>query len=110
MIDWDSAVLGPLQGVFGQPAEYTPAGGETVPITVVFDEAYLGVDEATGLPVTTARPVAGVQVSQLPAGYDAGNAQGDLLRIVKTGVLYVVKSGKPDGHGHARLDLNVAPA
>lgn len=107
MIDWDGAVLGPLNAVFGEPVTYTPRVGAPFPITGVFDEAYMPVTLVADPPVMSARPVLGVRLSEFPAGFDPEAAQGDHLTITRTGDTFVVKAGKNDSHGHARLELNL---
>jgi hypothetical protein len=122
VIDWDAFVLGPTISVFGQAALYQPmtpqyAGGPLVPkgsalsIVGVFDEGYQEIDPlATGdligrnSYVTSARPVLGVRLSQMPL-YPM---QGDRLAIVLTSQAFVVGEVQPDGHGHALLLLNDA--
>lgn len=104
-IDWNQAVIGPLTKVFGEACAYTMGNGTSFPITAVFDEAYLGVSVAGGVEVTTEIPVLGVQLSQFPTGYRADEAQGDTVTINRTGETFVVKEGRPDGHGHAKLML-----
>lgn len=112
-VDWDALVIGPLTGVFGEPATYTTPG-QTFPITGVFDEAYLALTPlGSGFPgaegismgspgdITTEMPVLGVQLSQFP---DAP-AQGDLVCV--RGTNYAVKEVRPDGHGHAKLMLSL---
>lgn len=106
MIDWDRVLLHPVMGVFGEPAVYTPLAGTPLAVDVVFDEAYLPVDALSDPGVTSVRPVAGVRMAQMPMGYNPADAQGDT--IVIRGKRYVVKTGKVDSHGHARLDLNLA--
>lgn len=106
MVDWDGLVLGPLMEVFGEPVSYTLAGGPTLAITAVFDEAYTPVQLIGDPDVTSAHPVLGVRASEFPANWDAKNAQGDTF--VVRGRTYVVRTGKPDSHGGARLDANLA--
>jgi hypothetical protein len=105
MIDWDSLVLKPCMQVFGEPATYNPASGGSLPVAVVFDDAYMGV-EAGGMVVVTSTPLVGIRLSEFPAGFDPEAAQGDRLTITRTGHTYVVKEGRDDSHGWARLDLN----
>lgn len=111
MIDWNTLVLGPLNAVFGEPAQYaqltTGVLGVPFGITVVFDEAYLPAELGGEPTAISARPVVGVRLSELPIGYAPAKAQGDTVLIQRTGELFVVKSGKTDGHGHARLELQV---
>ena len=102
-------VVGPVVGTFGQPVDYTPAGGSTVRITAVFTEAYVSIDPMGPPGVSSVGPRLGVQVSQLAAGWDPINAQGDTFTVVLTGKTYVVRQGMPDGKGRANLDANLAP-
>ena len=106
MVDWNALVLGPLNTVFGEPVTYTLASGIPIQVTGIFDEAYTPVELVADPSVNSARPVLGVRLSDFPADWAPERAQGEQLTIQRTGVAYVVKSGKPDGHGHARLELN----
>ena len=108
MIDWNALVLGPTMGVFGEPVTYN-IGLQSYALTAVFDEAFTSVDALSDPGVMSVHPVLGVRLSELPAGYDPENAQGDRFTVGRTGITYVVKSGRPDSHGHARLDANLAP-
>lgn len=105
MIDWDQHVIGPLVGVFGEPATYTLSSGQSFALNVVFDEAYQEVDLTGGTGITSAMPVIGVRVADFPAGWDAENAQGESVYIDSRAGSYTVKEGRPDGHGSARLVL-----
>ena len=114
MVDWDGLVLGPCMATFGDTVTYTPAAGQPVQITGVFDEEYLEVTPmgagpfsstellSLGAPggITSARPVLGVQLSQ----FQVPPVQGDTL--VVRGDSYIVKEVQPDGHGGAKLLLN----
>ena len=114
MIDLDRLVIGPCIGVFGQPVRYIAlADGISRPITAVFDEEYLaltplgaGLDDRMGMPsnITSAKPVLGVQLSQLPVTPQ----QGDGVVILATGAAFTVVEVQPDGHGAAKLILNEA--
>jgi hypothetical protein len=107
-IDWDALVLAPLNAVFGERITYYPRSGSPFDITGVFDTAYTNVAlDGNGDPgVISVRPVCGVRLSEFPAGFKPEAAQKDELVRVSTGVRYTVKAGKPDGHGHARIELN----
>lgn len=111
MIDWDAKVLGPLNAVFGEAVTYTPTGGAALTVNGVFDEAYTPVDVPGDMSAISAHPVFGARVSEFPIGWTAKNAQGDVLvrlpnpALGIVGGTYVVKAGKDDGHGHARLEL-----
>ncbi len=104
MVNWDALVLGPVVAQFGEPVTYSIGAQAPVPITGVFDEQYTEVDLADGQPVTSAMPVLGVQLSQFPAPPQ----QGDTLFIQRTAETFVVKEVRPDGHGAAKLMLNLA--
>lgn len=106
MINWDP-YIGDLIKIFGEPVSYVPTDAPAIQITAVFDEAYAPVQFADG-DVISARPVLGVQLSQFPAGYDPEAAQGDRFTVLRTGLTYVVKAGKTDSHGGARLEANLA--
>ena len=103
MINWNALVVGPMMDTFGQPVSYTPAGGQAVPITATFVGASLVVDPLIQPGAVTHAPRLGVQVSQLPAGWDAENAEGDTFTVIATGKNYRVTVGKADGRGHAML-------
>ena len=101
-IDWDSAVLAPLEKVFGELVTYLPAIGNSFPVFGVFDEAYREVDLAGGMAVTTEMPILGIRLSL----FAIQPKQGDQLTILRTNVTYVVKEVRPDSHGAAKLMLN----
>lgn len=113
MIDWGAVVLTPVMGVFGEPAMYTPSprspvfAGAAFQINVVFDNAYVEIGEVSGPGAMSRRPVFGVRLAEFPAGFDPEEAQGDMITMPGTGRVYVVKSGRPDSHGGARLDCNL---
>ncbi len=103
MIDWEKNVLAPCQGVFGEPATYTPAGGSPTSVSVIFDSAYMEVSMSEyGVEKTTARPVAGVNLGD----FGIPPAQGDQLLRIGTGKTYQVREVRPDSHGSALLMLN----
>lgn len=107
MIDWDTAVLAPTNAVFGESVLYAPAAGGSFTISGVFDEAYRSVELIDGdIGVPSVGPVLGVRLAEFPAA----PAQGDRLTILRTGIAYTVREPRPDGHGAAKLMLNVAPA
>lgn len=100
-------VIGPVMGVFGQPVDYTPAGGTAIRINAAFFDGAASVLDGYAPGVTSTSPHLGVQVSQLPVGWDPLNAQDDTFVVVATGKAYRVREGKPDGRGRARLDANL---
>ncbi|WP_322080164.1 head-tail joining protein [Burkholderia cenocepacia] len=108
-MDWDddvdAKILGPLQKVFGTAIMYQSAFSAPFPITGIYDKAFFGVDPATGESVVTNQPTVGVQLSQF-AGRE-NPLQGDQLMILRTGEVWEVREVHPDGHGAARLMLNV---
>ncbi|WP_260927372.1 hypothetical protein [Novosphingobium sp. 9] len=102
-IDWDSLVLGPAMGIFGDEVIYTPRGGVavTIPDAVVDDEAtelQMGEDGQTSI---QKRPLIGIRAAALAAEAQ----QGDRVKVVKTGKVYVVREPIPDGHGHVLLKV-----
>lgn len=109
MIDFDAQLNAAVQRTFGIPATLTTAlAVAPVPISVVWFDGYMAPDDGLPPPPQSTRPHAAVQLSQLPAGFNAENAQGDLLVVPSKGS-YLVKSGQPDGLGWANLELQVAP-
>ncbi|WNC90954.1 hypothetical protein RI103_06280 [Paraburkholderia sp. FT54] len=108
-IDWDSVVIGPLHGVFAEPATFMPFAGGSFSITVVFDDAYLKevmFEDAT-MGATEVSACVGVQLSQFPAD----PVQNDRLFIPagrsgrRPAANYLVKQVRPDSRGAARLLL-----
>jgi hypothetical protein len=108
-VDWDANVLAPCAEVFGEPVTYTPANGSPFPITGVFDEAYHEVVMLDNGPaITSESPVLGIRYAEFPTGHPP--RKGDTLLIVSANTIYTVKDVQPDGHGHAKLMLNVKAA
>lgn len=104
-IDWDALVIGPVFGVFAEPATYRPVQGVPFAITGVFDREYEAVSIVDQLtPASSRKPVLGVQLSQ----FASAPRQNDKVFIPSVDITYVVKNVKPDGHGHAVLELNLA--
>lgn len=106
-VDWDTLVIGPTVGTFGDQVVYTPAAGGSFSITGVFDRAFLEVtmlDSSIGS--TVEAPILGVQLSQFTALGQALPIQGDTVTIVTTNTLFKVKEVQTDGHGWAKLVLN----
>ncbi|PXX49376.1 head-tail joining protein [Aquitalea magnusonii] len=105
MIDWDKQVLGPVIGVFGEPAEITPQSGSPYSVSGVFDEAYKAVDGFSGVEsITSVCPVFGIQASACPARPQ----QGDAVTIIRLGITYLIRDIHDDGHGHLKLLMNYA--
>lgn len=103
-IDWDAVVIGPLQGVFGQPVTYTPRGGTAFQVSGVFDDAYLKevMYEDGSMGTNTVSAVLGVRLFE----FAAMPAQNDSLTIVSSGVTYLVRDVRPDSRGGAKLMLS----
>jgi hypothetical protein len=106
-IDWDTLVIGPLHGIFAESVTYMPfSGAPGLPITGVFDDAYLKEvmfeDASSG--VTEVSAVLGVQVSQ----FQTSPVQNDQLQVKSTGAVYLVREVRPDSHGAAKLLLSKA--
>ena len=104
MINWDTLVLKPLQGVFGEPVTFLPAVGLPLAVFGIFDEAYREVDLAGGMAVTTEHPVLGIRTSDFPVL----PLQGDRVIVLSKGITYVIREVQVDGHGAAKLLLNEA--
>jgi hypothetical protein len=92
--------------VFGEPVHYMPVAAAALDITGIYDDAYVEVDPAGGMGVTSARPVLGVQLSEFPSPPQ----QRDRLTVVGTGETFIVKEVRPDNHGAAKLMLNLDSA
>lgn len=115
MIDWDDLVLGPVMGIFGegQPGDlstwpiYFPRSGPSFPLAdAVFDREYadVSIDTDSGGEITARKPVLGVRLSLFPPG---SPQQSETVYIPSTGLKWVVKDVRPDGHGEAKLMLMV---
>lgn len=106
-IDWDAEVLGPVMGVFGedQLPTYTPVNGPSFALAdAVFDREFQEVNLlGDGGDNTTRRPVLGVRLSL----FAWPPIQGDTVYIPSVGLNYLVREVQPDGHGHAKLMLQV---
>lgn len=102
--DFDGHILAPLFGQFAEPVRYTHAGGDTLSINGIFDEAYRELIPQGGvLAYTTERPVCGVRLVEFG---DSPPQQGDALTVNRTGNVYEVQEVRLDGHGAAKLMLN----
>jgi hypothetical protein len=108
-VAWDSLLLVPVEGVFGQPATWTNRAGNTSALlNGVFDEAVRDVEVVDGIPVTSTRPCYGVRVAELPVL----PKQGDTLLVLAgdpapaTDTTYVIREVRVDGHGWVLLLLN----
>ena len=115
MFDIDALILAPIMPIFGegvngsgvdQTVIYTPASGAPAyPLAgAVFDREYQQVVlQGDGSENTTSRPVLGVRL----AAMSALPMQNDKATIPSVGLTYIVREVQPDGHGHAKLMLNV---
>lgn len=97
--------------VFGEAPAQLPlytrkSGGVPFEIDGVFDDAYHAlVLAADGDPsIATIEPVIGVRLAQFG---DQPPVQGDRLTIPRVGKAFVVANVQPDGHGWAKLLLNL---
>lgn len=104
MVNWDSQVIGPLMGIFGEPVTYKPAAGGAFVVNGVFDDAYLKEvmfeDASTG--TTEVSAVLGIQLSQFPTV----PVQNDQLSVARVATTYVVREARPDSHGGMKLLLS----
>lgn len=108
MIDWDALVIGPLLEVFGEAVQptYTPvkAGGAPYAIDGVFDRAYLSVAQLDAVSAaSTVKPVLGVRESE----FSAPPQVDDLVYVPSVNLTYIVRNVESDGHGWAKLELNM---
>lgn len=111
-VDWDKAVLAPLEKVFGeggrpegQPMFY-PAVGPRYPIDGVFDAAYRDVELADPLTgATSTQPVLGVRLSLFSEMLKLPPAQDDQVFIPSVSKRFLVMDVRPDSHGWAKLML-----
>jgi hypothetical protein len=102
--DFDGHILAPLFDQFAEGVTYAHAGGETLAINGIFDEAYRELIPQGGvLAYTTERPVCGVRLVEFG---DSPPQQGDALTVNRTGNVYEVQEVRLDGHGAAKLMLN----
>lgn len=102
MIDWDAIVTGPCVAVFGEDVNYTPAGGDTVTIQLVYDEGNKDIVLADGTTFNQSHPVVSGSLSVFPVPPQ----QGDTLVVFRTGEAFVVKDVNEDGKGSVALPLN----
>jgi len=103
-INWDALVIGPLEGIFGEPITYTPVGGVLFATSGVFDDAFhkdaFFDDGSVG--VQTTSPTLGVRLSS----FTSPPLQNDRVFVVSVNTTYVVREVHPDGHGWVKLVLN----
>jgi len=107
-VDWDKAVLGPLEAVFGEVTTpdtqpmYYPVSGTAFPVDGIFDGAYRDIrleDPLVG--TTAAQPVFGIRLAAFAIEPDVD----DELYLPSQGKRYLVKEVRPDSHGWAKLML-----
>lgn len=118
MIDWQTKVVGPCQAAFGQPAQIL-WNGQMFDLSGTFDEAYAETDVADGMPVTTVSPSIGINTADVSLGGEPLSAlQGARVTVYASpfpggapvvDTDYIVQEAQADGHGWARLILNLAP-
>jgi hypothetical protein len=104
VIDWDRTVGLPTLSVFGEPVVWVDPHGRPRLFSGVFDHAYrpvMSLGDYPDVSITTVAPCLGVQVSVMPTK----PFQGQQLEI--RGRIYSVKIVEDDGHGHAKLLLNL---
>jgi hypothetical protein len=101
-IDWDRMVLGPTVQVFGEKVWFTPVGGQTKDLWLVYDEGNKDIPLAGGTSLNSSNPIVSGQVSAFPVE----PAQGDQIMIDRTGDVFVVGDVNEDGKGSVTLSLN----
>ncbi|WP_410015811.1 hypothetical protein [Sodalis sp. C49] len=108
-IDWDTHLLAPLQGVFGDSVNYRPTGGAAYDISGIFDRAYTqAVESLDGTAaINTTAPVLGVR----DAEFLIPPKKGERIFIATVGgravnQLFVIGDIQPDSHGGSLLLLN----
>lgn len=82
--------------------QYLPKSGAPYPIRAIFDQSHIEVDPNTGVAVSSANPVLGIQLSQLQGKPQKGD------RVSIGGSLYNVADYRPDGEAGALLELHEA--
>lgn len=110
-VDWDSILLAPVMGVFGEGDAsqsatwpiYYPTDLQPFPLEgAVFDRAYADVTlDSEGSENTSRKPCLGVRLSL----FAREPAQSEKVYIPSVPGLFIVKDYRPDGHGHAKLIL-----
>jgi hypothetical protein len=104
VIDWEKVVGLPTLAIFGEPVVWIDHAGFPRRFSGVFDHAYrpvMSLGDYAEVSVTTVSPCLGVQLSDCPVP----PYQGQQLAV--RGRVYSVKNVEPDGHGHAKLLLNL---
>lgn len=85
---------------FSQPVAYTPAGGESVTLSGIFEAPHQAAEIGLRLPVSDTAPTLLVRLSDFTLD---GPRQGDHVDVA--GILYEVTDVQPDGAGMAKLIL-----
>lgn len=104
-INWDALCTGPCVAVFGEDIDYTPAGGDTVTVQLVYDEGNKHVTVAGMVSVNESNPIVSGSLSQFQQ-YGLEPQQGDTLVIRRTGEAFTVRDVNEDGKGSVVLPLN----
>jgi hypothetical protein len=106
MIDLDALVIGPTIAIFGEPVTYADEQGVIQTVSGVFDSAYralpaLGGEYVMDIHSTVLVPVLGVRMSDFPVSPYQG------MELTIRSNVYAIKEVQTDGHGHAKLLLNL---
>jgi len=83
---------------FGVTATYTPSGGASSSITVIFDNEFIPVDTGASVSFAMRQPKALARSADIP-----NVAEGDILVVNST--TYVIRIVMPDGTGMTELML-----
>jgi hypothetical protein len=104
-IDIDGLVLGPCMDAFARPVVFIPrTSGVAQAQRGVFDAAYTAVTlEGEGVPTTQTTPVLGVRLSE----WTPAPLKSDAIQIPATNQAFVIREVRPDGHGDAKLMLQL---
>lgn len=100
-IDFDATVLAACINTFGEPGTYIPFQYARFTVNGVFDEAYTDARVVEGMLVTTVTPVFGIRLSDFP------NPPLQNDHLILRGKAYKVREVRVDGHGSAKLMLNL---
>ena len=87
-------------GTFGRPVTYYPQHHDCIEIRGIFDNEFIAVDPAAGVPVDSSVPILHVRLADLPVP----PSQGDRVEIGDC--VYRVISNQPDGQGASVLLLH----